>query len=160
MRPWGPRSRPLAFYPRWDRDETFQKFSETVTFDLGLETRQRPSEAKAETFSRDPFVWPLAYIIITAIYTIQIICGSNISDWMIIFLLFLWTLMELQAHVLLLVLYGVSDQWLLSPPHNQAHLSHLPKSSKFRSLLLGHLSGVRIQAPIGSRVSGRSRPPP
>jgi hypothetical protein len=60
------------------RDETLQKFSETETVDLGLETRPRPSEA--ETFFRDPFVWPLAYIIVTAIYTIQIICGSYINN--------------------------------------------------------------------------------
>jgi hypothetical protein len=39
------------------RDETLQKFSETETFDLGLETRPipRPSEAETETFVRDPF---------------------------------------------------------------------------------------------------------
>jgi hypothetical protein len=36
------------------QDETLQKFSETDTFDLGLETK--PSEAETETFFRDPFV--------------------------------------------------------------------------------------------------------
>ena len=59
------------------RDETLQKFSETETFDLGLETRPRHSEAETETIFRNPFVWPIACIAITAI---QIICGSYIND--------------------------------------------------------------------------------
>jgi hypothetical protein len=83
------------------RDLGARDRDETETFDLGLETRPRPkpSEAETETFFRDLFVWPLAYIIITAIYTIQIKCGTYINDWMIVFLLFLWTTIELQARV-------------------------------------------------------------
>jgi hypothetical protein len=36
------------------RDETLQTFSESKTFDLGLETIPRPSEADRDVFSR-PF---------------------------------------------------------------------------------------------------------
>jgi hypothetical protein len=56
------------------------------------------------------------------------------------------------CHIILLALYGGSNQWLLSPPHNRVHSSHSPKNSIFRSLLLGHSSGARIEAPIGSGV--------
>jgi hypothetical protein len=58
-------------------------------------------------------------------------------------------------HIILLALYGGSNQGVLSPPHNRAHSSYSPKNGKFRSLLLGHLSGARIEAPIGSGLLGR-----
>jgi hypothetical protein len=50
------RPRPLAFYPRRDPPKIFRNRDETEAFNLGLETRPRPSEAETDTFSRDLFV--------------------------------------------------------------------------------------------------------
>jgi hypothetical protein len=88
------------------RDKTLPKFSETETFDLGLETFRGHDR---DVF-RDPFVWPLAYIILTAIYTIQIICGSYINDWMSVFLLFFMNHNGAASScaIILLALYGVA----------------------------------------------------
>jgi hypothetical protein len=65
---------------------------------------------------------------------------------------------KLVCHYIISFIWGLQDQWLLSPPHNRAHSSHSPKNSNFRSLLMGHLSGTRIEAPIGSGEKGRDLP--
>jgi hypothetical protein len=44
------RPRQLAFYPRQDPPKLFQDCDETETFDLGLDTRPRHSDAETETF--------------------------------------------------------------------------------------------------------------